>query len=255
MVQSYKFFPFPSSIFNQIFHENPEVIKPIGDIVNGFQRFNLIGRQAKAVKCARCNQIDANFSKRETIDLNQYNSSWHDCISESRKRHIAESLFCESDSFHSAQEDTSGAVIEEIRICENAIKFRDSSKNFSFSISCLEEFSSYGDLQKHKQICPMRCQNQAFEYHNTASTSKLIWNCLKKMNLASGLIKAMNDDLSNGESHCDFGLTKLRSSVTIHNCDVYGLTNTSNLHIVPKKEKNTTRRNHYQIALNADDLR
>ena len=243
------------SIFTQIFHENPEVIKPIGAVVNGFQLFNLIGRQTRAVMCASCNQIDANFSKRDKIDLNKYNSSWHVCTSESRKRHIAESLFCESDSFHSAQEDPSGAVIEEIRICENVIKFTDPSKKFNFSISCSEEFPSHSDLQKHKQICSMRCQNEAFEDHNTASTSKLIWNCLKRMNLASGIIKAMNDDLSNGDSHADYGLTKLRSSVTIHNCDVYGLRNTSNLHIVPKKEKNTTRRDHYQIALNADDLR
>ena len=234
---------------------NPEVIKPIGEIVNGFQHFSLIGRQTKALICSKCFVIDGNFSKKKTIDLNQYNSSWHQCISEARKRHLAESLFCESDSFHSAQESTSGAIIEEIRICDNAIKFTDPSKKFTFSISCLEEFSSHQDLNKHKQICSMRCQNEAFEYHNTASTSKLLWNCLKQMNMASGIIKAMNDDLSNGESQVDYGLTKLRSSVTIHNCDVYGLTNSSNLHVVPKKEKNANRRDHYQIALNADDLR
>ena len=223
--------------------------------MNGFQRFHLIGRATKAVICSKCNTIDANFSKRETLNLGQYNSSWHQCISESRKRHIVGSLLCESESFHSAQELPSGAVIEEIRVCDNEIKFSDPLKKYSFSLSCLEEFSTHSDLQKHKQICSMRCKNEAFETHNSASTSKLMWNCMKQMNLASGIIKAANDDLSSSQSLVDHGLTKLQSSVTVHNCDVYGLSNSSSLHIVPKKEKNADRRDHYQIALNADDLR
>ena len=246
---------FRKSVFQQIVNENREVVKPTGDVVNGFQRFTLIGKSTKAVMCSKCEQVDANFGKSATLDLNTYNSSWHQCVSASRKRHMAESILCESASFYSAQQEPqSGVIIEEIHVCDHEIKFTGPSKNFSFTISCLEEFSSHRDLQSHKQICPMRCQKDAFEEHNKFSTGKLVWNCLKKMKLGPALIKAMNDDLSS-ESNVDNGITKLRSSVTIHNCDVYGLSNTSNVHVVPKKEKNANRRDHYQIALNADDIR
>ena len=245
------------SVFNQIALENREVIKPIGNDVNGFQRFTLIGKTTRAVICSKCFQVDADFSKTAmtALDLNQYNSSWHTCISTSRKRHMAESVLCQSESFHSAvQEQPSGVVFDEHRVCDFAIKFSDPLEKTSFSISCLEEFSTHRDLLMHKQICPMRCQNDAFNEHNAASTGKLIWKCLKKMNLGSALIKAINDDLST-TSNVESGITKLRSSVTIQNCDVYGLSNTSNLHIVPKKVTHVDRRDHYQVALNADDIR
>jgi len=230
------------------------VIKPIGDDVNGFKRFTLIGKTSRAVICSKCFQVDSDFSTK-SLDLNRYNSSWHSCASVTRKRHMAESILCESASFHSAVQDQSGeAVIEEIRICDHAIKFSDPSEKYSFSLNCLEEFTTKRDLQLHKQICPMRCQNQAFNHNNSMATGKLVWKCLKKMNLGSALIKAINDDLST-TSNVDSGITKLRSSVTIHNCDVYGLSNTSSLHVVPKKETHVDRRDHYQVALNADDIR
>ena len=242
-------------MFNQIVLENKEVIKPIGNEVNGFQRFTVIGRTTRAVICSKCFQVDSDFSKKASLDLNRYNSSWHTCVSASRKRHMAESILCESASFHSAvQEQSNEAVTEEFRICDNAIKFSDPSEKYSFSISCLEEFSTNRDLQLHKQICPMRCQNEAFNHHNSMATGKLVWKCLKKMNLGSALIKAMNDDISTS-SNVDSGISKLRSSVTIHDCDVYGLSNTSSVHVVPKKEPHSDRRDHYQVALNANDIR
>ena len=75
-----------SEVFNKIRTSNREVVKKIGDPINGFSRFTLIGRNSSAVICDRCDVIDANIPSRGEINLQEYPADLHVCVSRERKR-------------------------------------------------------------------------------------------------------------------------------------------------------------------------
>ena len=62
-------------------------MKKVGDPVNGFSRFTLVGRNANAVICDRCDVIDANLPSRGDVSLQDYPADLHLCVSRERKRH------------------------------------------------------------------------------------------------------------------------------------------------------------------------
>ena len=74
-------------MFNKIRSLNQEVVKKIGEPVNGFSRFKLVGQSTNAVICDRCGVIDGNFGSRSKISLETYPGDLHQCISRDRKRH------------------------------------------------------------------------------------------------------------------------------------------------------------------------
>ena len=75
-----------TELFNKIRSTNGEVIKKLGDPINGFSRFTLIGQSTHAVICDRCDVIDANFGIRNKVDLEKYPAELHVCPSRERKR-------------------------------------------------------------------------------------------------------------------------------------------------------------------------
>ena len=75
-----------TDIFNQIRSSNREVIKKIGEPVNGFSKFTLMGQTTHAVICDRCDVIDANLNDREPVNLETYRADLHVCVSRERKR-------------------------------------------------------------------------------------------------------------------------------------------------------------------------
>ena len=62
-------------------------MKKVGEPVNGFSRFTLMGQSTHAVICDRCDTIDANFNSREAVNLETYPADLHVCVSRERKRH------------------------------------------------------------------------------------------------------------------------------------------------------------------------
>ena len=76
-----------SELFDKIFLLNPVVFNFVGEPVNNFTRFTLVGRQVQAVMCLSCNSIDGDFGSRNTIDLMEYDAHHHQCISEERRNH------------------------------------------------------------------------------------------------------------------------------------------------------------------------
>ena len=177
---------------------------------------------------------------------------------------ITESLLASdsSESFHSIPETPSVASSIQDQpsfqipnfLCNNQIKFVDCEQNLKFRISCQEEHSTLKDLQSHKMRCPARNQNNSFNDSHQHETAKLIWKSMKASGLAAALIKVINEDLTS-QSLVQYGITKLRSDVAVKNCDLFALKNSSTLHCVKKKEKNTSRRGKDLIQLNSADIR
>ena len=78
-----------TEIFNKIAILNPAIPVKVGEVVNKFSRFTILGRKVQAVMCTDCNEIDANFSSTETINLAEYKAHLHVCSSPERKLHQA----------------------------------------------------------------------------------------------------------------------------------------------------------------------
>ena len=78
-----------TEIFNKIASLNPEIPVKVGDVVNKFSRFTILGRKIQALMCTDCNEIDANFSATEIINMADYKAHLHVCSSPERKRHQA----------------------------------------------------------------------------------------------------------------------------------------------------------------------
>ena len=62
-------------------------MKKIGESVNGFSRFKLVGQSTNAVICDRCGVIDGSFGAQGKINLETYPGDLHTCPSKDRKRH------------------------------------------------------------------------------------------------------------------------------------------------------------------------
>ena len=139
-------------------------------------------------------------------------------------------------------------------ICDNRIKFTDPEQNLRITIDCLAEHASLKELQTHKMRCKARNQNNAFQESHQHETAKLIWESMKSADLAAALIKVINEDLTT-KSLVPYGITKLRSDVAVKSCDLFSLKNSSTLHCVKKKEKNSERRGRDEIQLNSADIR
>ena len=139
-------------------------------------------------------------------------------------------------------------------ICDNRIKFTDAEQNLKISIDCLAEHASLKELQSHRMRCKVRNQNHAFQKSHQHETAKMIWDSMKSADLAAALIKVINEDLTS-QSLAQHGITKLRSDVAVKNCDLFALKNSSTLHCVKKKEKNSERRGKDLIQLNSADIR
>ena len=76
-----------SEMFTKILRMNPEIATKVGEVVNGFSRFTILGRNVCAVICMQCNEVDANFGPRENINLAEYKAHLHECTSITRQRH------------------------------------------------------------------------------------------------------------------------------------------------------------------------
>lgn len=76
-----------TELFSKILRLNPEVAAKVGDVVNGFSKFTILGRTVNAVICVKCNEVDANFGPRENINLVEYKAHLHECTSIIRQRH------------------------------------------------------------------------------------------------------------------------------------------------------------------------
>ena len=161
--------------------------------------------------------------------------------------------FPETQSTPSSIQDEPSFQIPSL-LCSNQIKFVDHQQNLKFTISCQEEHATLRDLQAHKMRCPARNKNNAFNDSHEHETAKLFWKSMKASGLAAALIKVINEDLTS-ESLVQHGISKLRSDVAVKNCDLFALKNSSTLHCVKRKEKNTSRRGRDLIQLNSDDIR
>ena len=67
---------------------NPVIFNFVGEPVNDFSRFTILGRQAQAVICIKCNLIDANFGPQSKIELLEYDAHLHQCVSDERRNHL-----------------------------------------------------------------------------------------------------------------------------------------------------------------------
>ena len=139
-------------------------------------------------------------------------------------------------------------------ICDNKISFHDPDQNLKMTIDCMEEFSTYKDLQAHKMRCKARNKNNAFNDSHHHETASMMWKSMKSAGLAAALLKVINEDVTT-QSNVQHGITKLHSDVAVKHCDLFALKNSSTLLCIQKKEKNVNRRGRDQIQLNSEDIR
>ena len=140
------------------------------------------------------------------------------------------------------------------QLCDHQMVINDQEQNLRLSVSCMEEFPTMVELNRHKKKCSIRNQNRAMDRAHTHETAKVFWKAMKNAGLASSLVKVINEDLESG-SCAEYGITKLRSDVCVKNIDIFGLDNSSSLHFVKSQNRHHDRLKNHEISINSADIR
>ena len=220
-------------------------------ITHTFTTFSLFGRQARAFICRNCFLVDAEVHERKILDPEEYFPN-HRCPSIERKRHQAESVILESESFFSMESmDTDSAGHE---ICEKYIQYDSLDSKIRMRLECQAERMTKAEACAHKQICPCRTGNQSFSRDNIGNLVKLLWSIAKQSGADKALIDHINKDLC--YSQAANGISLLRKNVTVSNCDIYTLDGYSNYHVVHRNPKHKDRRKaSLEVTLSTHDIK